>query len=193
VNPYRRELGIGAEERVVLYSGSMNKKQGVSVLAEVIRRLRHRRDLVWLLAGEGATRPELEAATADLPQVRWLPLQPSERLNDWLNAADVHLLPQREKVADLVLPSKLMGILASGRPVVASSPPGSELALLAAEGGLCVPPEDAAAFTAAVERFADDPALRAEAGQRARRLAERHFGREAVLGKLERQLVALLQ
>ena len=193
VNPYRRELGIADTQMLLLYSGSMNKKQGVNVLADVIRRLRHRRDLVWLLAGEGATRPELEAATADLPQVRWLPLQPSERLNDWLNAADVHLLPQREKVADLVLPSKLMGILASGRPVVASSPPGSELALLAAEGGLCVPPEDAAAFTAAVERFADDPALRAAAGQRARRLAERHFGREAVLGKLERQLVALLQ
>ncbi len=190
-NPYRRELGLSDRQTLLLYSGSMNKKQGVQVLAEVIRRLRHRRDLVWLLAGEGATRPELEAATADLPQVRWMPLQPSERLNDWLNAADIHLLPQKEKVADLVLPSKLMGILASGRPVVASSPPGSELALLAADGGLCVPPEDVAAFTAAVERLADDPALRAAAGLRARRLAERHFGREAVLAGLERELEKL--
>jgi len=51
--------------------------------------------------------------------VIWIPLQPLERLNDLLNMADIHLLPQRSGAADLLMPSKLTGMLSSGRPVVA--------------------------------------------------------------------------
>lgn len=191
-NPYRLELGIRPEQTVLMYSGSMSRKQGLGILAEVIRRLGERRDLVWVLAGEGPNRAELAAACADLPQVRLLSLQPLERLNDWLNSADIHLLPQRGAAADLVLPSKLLGILASGRPVVASSPEGSELAELAQQAGLCVMPEDAVAFTEAVRRLADDRYLRQTTGLRARQLAEMQFGRERVLTRLEQDLTALL-
>jgi colanic acid biosynthesis glycosyl transferase WcaI len=186
-NPYREELGIRPDHIVLLYSGSMNKKQGLDLLAQVIHRLVDRHDLVWLLAGEGPTKAELSRACEGLPQVRLLPLQPVERLNDWLNAADIHLLPQKTVVADLMLPSKLLGMLASGRPVIASSPAGSELAELAGKAGLCVTPEDVEAFTAAVARLVDDPAMRASKGSRARELAEQRFGREAVLQRLERQ------
>ena len=191
-NAYRLELGIRPEQTVLMYSGSMSRKQGLGILAEVIRRLGERRDLIWLLAGEGPNKAELAAACGDWPQVRLLTLQPLERLNDWLNAADIHLLPQRAAAADLVLPSKLLGILASGRPVVASSPQGSELAELAQQSGLCVTPEDADAFTDAVRRLADDPHLRQAKGLRARQLAEMRFGREQVLSRLEQDLTALL-
>ena len=71
--------------------------------------------------------------------MRHLPLQPVERLNDWLNAADVHLLPKKAEAADLVLPSKLLGILASGRPVVAS-PQREGTCCLAHQAGACVTP-----------------------------------------------------
>ena len=190
-NPYRRELGIGAEQLVLLYSGSMNKKQGLELLVQVICQLADVPNLVWLLAGEGPSKAELAAATAGLAQVRLLPLQPAERLNDWLNLADVHLLPQKAGAADLVLPSKLLGILASGRPVVASSPAGSELGQLAEQAGVRVEPEDAEGFAAALRQLLGDGALRPRLGQAARQLAEQHYGREAVLGELERQLEAL--
>jgi colanic acid biosynthesis glycosyl transferase WcaI len=120
--------------------------------------------------------------------VKLLPLQPPERLNDWLNLADVHLLPQRAGAADLVLPSKLLGILASGRPVVAASPAGSELGQLANTGGLRVDPEDATAFAEAVRKLALDPYRRQQLGKAARLLAEHNFGREAVLERMERNL-----
>jgi colanic acid biosynthesis glycosyl transferase WcaI len=74
-------------------------------------------------------------AVAGMERVRLLPLQPVERLNDWLNLAEVHLLPQKGSAADLVLPSKLLGILASGRPEVASSSAGSALGELAEVAG----------------------------------------------------------
>jgi colanic acid biosynthesis glycosyl transferase WcaI len=190
-NPYRRELGIGAEQRVVLYSGSMNKKQGLEMLVEVIRRLEGVRDLVWLLAGEGPTREELAQAVAGMERVRLLPLQPEERLNDWLNLAEVHLLPQKASAADLVLPSKLLGILASGRPVVASSPAGSELGEVAEVAGRRVEPEDPAGFAEAVRQLLAEPELAAARGAAGRRLVEERYGKEAVLQELERELMGL--
>jgi colanic acid biosynthesis glycosyl transferase WcaI len=127
-----------------------------------------------------------------MANVRLLPLQPVERLNDWLNLADVHLLPQKAGAADLVLPSKLLGILASGRPLVASSPAGSELGELAEQAGLRVEPEDGAGFAAALRQLLADGDLRQQLGQTARQLAEQRYGREAVLGQLEHDLEALL-
>jgi colanic acid biosynthesis glycosyl transferase WcaI len=191
-NPYRRELGVPEGAVVLQYSGSMNKKQGLELLVAVIKQLADRPNLLWLLAGEGPTKAALAEATAGLAQVRLLPLQPVERLNDWLNLADVHLLPQKAGAADVVLPSKLLGIVASGRPVVASSPAGSELGDLAEQAGLRVDPEDPIAFTTAVRRLVDDGPLRQRLGERARELAVERFGQEAVLRRLEGQLKALV-
>src|SRR5262249_47475664 len=90
----RADLSLPPDAVVALYSGNMGEKQGVETLAEVAKGLAGAPVHV-LLAGEGAARPRLEAATAGLAQVHWLPLQPAERLADLLNAADLHLLPQR--------------------------------------------------------------------------------------------------
>jgi colanic acid biosynthesis glycosyl transferase WcaI len=166
----------------------MNKKQGLDLLVAAIQLLEPVPNLVWLLAGEGPAKAALAAATAGMSQVRLLTLQPTARLNDWLNLADIHLLPQKAGAADLVLPSKLLGILASGRPVVASSPAASELGQLAEQAGLRVEPEDAAGFAAALRRLIHNRELRQQLGHRARELVERRYGREAVLEQLEAQL-----
>lgn len=190
-NPYRRELGLREDQLAVLYSGSMNNKQGLELIADAIVRRRPDPGLVWLLAGEGPTKVLLERVSAGREDVRLLPLQPAERMNDWLNVADIHLLPQKAGAADLVLPSKLLGMLASGRPVLACSPAGSELAALAEEAGLCVRPDDPQAFLAGLEALLASPRLRQEKGARGRRLAEERYGREAVLTQLEQQLLEL--
>jgi colanic acid biosynthesis glycosyl transferase WcaI len=191
-NPYQRELALPEGAVVLQYSGSMNKKQGLELLVAVMHQLAEVPDLVWLLAGEGPTKAALAEAVAGLGRVRLLPLQPAERLNDWLNLADVHLLPQKAGAADVVLPSKLLGMLASGGPVVASSPAGSELGDLAEQAGLRVEPEDAGAFAAAVRRLVGDGMLRQRLGAQARQLAEQRFGQDAVLGRLELELEALV-
>ena len=114
-------------------------------------------------------------------------------MNDWLNAADIHLLPQKAGAADLVLPSKLLGMLASGRLVVATSTPGSELAEIAVEAGACTIPGDADAFADALRHLISDLEQRLMAGKRARKLAKECFGREDVLTSFEQQLLSLLE
>jgi colanic acid biosynthesis glycosyl transferase WcaI len=96
----RQELGLPERSVVALYSGNMGEKQGVEILAEVTRAISGSA-VVVVFAGAGAAQPRLQAMTEGLAHVRWLPLQPSERLNDLLNLADIHLLPQRPDAADL--------------------------------------------------------------------------------------------
>ena len=187
-NPYRNELGISDGTLVLLYSGSMNKKQGLEILTCAIQELIDMPQLLWLFAGEGPTKAELISSTAKYKNVTILPLQPADKMNKWLNLADVHLIPQKAKAADLVLPSKLLGILASGRPVVASSPSGSELGLLAEMAGIRVEPSDDRGFAKAIRQLVCDKELRERLGARGRSIAESYFGRESVLKKFESDL-----
>ena len=184
----RPELGLGDHELVVLYSGSMGTKQGLSGLVEVADRLAALPDLRLLICGAGPGRPSLEQKLAGRANVCWLPLQPTERLNELLNLADLHLLPQRPGVGDCVLPSKLSGMLASGRPVVAQAD-GGEVGAIARSCGAVVPPGDGAAMAAAIRALAADGDRRREAGRRARRMAERHLDRSLVLARYERRLL----
>jgi colanic acid biosynthesis glycosyl transferase WcaI len=119
-----------------------------------------------------------------------LPLQPFDRLNDLLNAADIHLLPQRPDAADLVMPSKLTGMLASGRPVIATAAPGTQVALTLGSCGIAVPPLDNEALFAAVRALADEPRMRHALGVAARAHAVEHLGRERVLERFEAELLA---
>ncbi|MGT2453002.1 WcaI family glycosyltransferase [Cupriavidus basilensis] len=188
----RRALQIPGEAVVALYSGNMGAKQGLGVMAEAARLLAGHKRLLFIFCGDGAGRAGLEAACAGLPRVRFLPLQPAAMFASLLAAADIHLLPQRAGAADLVMPSKLTGMLASARPVVATAEPETELGRAVAQCGVLVPPGDAAALADAIDSLAAQPALRAHLGGAGRRWAEQHLDRDMVLGELERALFALV-
>lgn len=187
-SPLRRELDIAADQVVALYSGNMGRKQGLEILADVADRLSANPAITFVFAGAGESRPQLEAATAHLANVRWLPLQPTERLNDLLNLADIHLLPQRADAADLVMPSKLTGMLASGRPVVATAAPGTQVARVVDGCGVVTPPQDAAALAQALQALAAQPDTRRSLGESARDYALRRLGRDAILTSFDAQL-----
>jgi colanic acid biosynthesis glycosyl transferase WcaI len=191
-NRYRADLQIAPGTVVALYSGNMGKKQGLELLAEAARMTRECTDLVWVFCGEGAGRGDLERACEELPNVRLMPLQPLERLNELLNLADIHLLPQRADAADLVMPSKLSGMLASGRPVVATARKGSELERVVAGCGVVVAPDSPEAFCSAVLALAVAPERRGRLGRAGRAYAEAHLGREAILGDFESELFRLV-
>jgi colanic acid biosynthesis glycosyl transferase WcaI len=102
--------------------------------------------LQFVFCGNGAGKAELVRLTQGLPNVRFLDLQPMARLNDLVGLADIHLLPQRADAADLVMSSKLTGMLASGRPVVASAHADTELGRVLSSCGVLVTPGDAVGF-----------------------------------------------
>lgn len=188
----RGELGIPVTDLVTLYAGTMAHKQGLEVLAETAGRLAGRQGLRFVFCGEGPGKPMLANLSGHLVNVQWIPLQSLERLNDLLNLADIHLLPQRADAADLVMPSKLTGMLASGRPVVAAARRGTQLAQVVEGRGVVVEPENAAAMSHAIELLASNPGLREELGKRAREYALSELRKEIVLSRFEQELLLLV-
>jgi colanic acid biosynthesis glycosyl transferase WcaI len=191
---YRDQMGIESSTLVALYSGNMGAKQGLEALAEVAAMLRDDSTLTFVFCGEGAGRADLEKRCEGLPNVHFLSLQPTEELSELLGLADIHLLPQRSGAADLVMPSKLTGMLASGRPVIAGAAFGTELAevIFEAACGMVVSPENPAAMVAAIRKLAEDPAARAQMGRNGRQYAEQYLERDAVLRRFEQELLSCL-
>lgn len=186
---YRTELGIPSRAVVALYSGNMGAKQGLELLGDVARLCASNDSahlpIYFVFCGNGIARASLVAQCEGLEFVRFLDLQPSERLPELLAMADIHLLPQRAEAADLVMPSKLTGMLASSRPVVAAANSGTELAEVVEGCGLVVPPEDPQAMASAVRTLAADSALRRQLGAAGLDHAVRYMDREAVLKDFE--------
>ena len=181
---YREQLGIAPSAVVALFSGTLGGKQGLMVIPAAASLLASRRDIVFVVCGDGVMKPRLELASSGLPNIRLIPLQPSERLEELLAMADLHLMPQSPDAADLVLPSKLSGMLASGRPVIATCRPGTEISEIVSQCGLVVAPQDSCALANAIAELADQPSRRLEMGRRARDIAEAYFERDATLRRV---------
>ncbi|QNE32741.1 WcaI family glycosyltransferase [Sphingomonas sp. NBWT7] len=188
-SPFRDQWGI-TEPNVALYSGNMAGKQGLDVVLAAARLLIHRTDLVFVICGEGPHRPLIEAAARDCGNVRFFDLVPADRMRDLLGLATVHLLPQIAGAADLVLPSKLPNMLASGRPVVATARAGTGLAHEVEGCGISTCPHDPAAFARAIETLLDDPAHRTALGAAAIARAATHWHKEMILSGITQRLVA---
>lgn len=188
---FREELSLPADCIVALYSGSMGVKHGLDLILEAAAALESADDIVFVLCGDGAMRAHLQGAGNRLPNLRFLDLQPREALNELLGLADMHLLPQRASAADLVLPSKLGGMLASGRPVVTTAAEGTELARVVEGRGVVVPPEDPIALARAVRALARDPALRRAYGAAGRAYACENLDRDEVLRRFEREVLRI--
>ncbi|QIG81820.1 WcaI family glycosyltransferase [Sphingosinithalassobacter tenebrarum] len=186
-SPYREEWGI-TRPHVALYSGNIANKQGIEIVVEAARMLRHRKDLTFVVCGNGPNRAQLLDSSADLDNIEFRDLQPRERLSELLGMASVHLLPQIAGAADLVLPSKLTNMLASGRPVAATALPGTGLATEVEGCGILTEPGNAEAFAGAIEQLIDDDELRDRFGQVARARAEERWSRGKILERFEEQL-----
>ncbi|MDO6586990.1 WcaI family glycosyltransferase [Salipiger sp. 1_MG-2023] len=192
VSPLKAELGIDTPH-VALYSGNLANKQGLEILPEMARHLRHRTDLTIAVCGDGPMREVLQEQAQDLPMIRFFPLQPIDRLSDLLGMADLHLLPQIAGAADLVLPSKLTNMLASGRPVLATADPDTALGQEVEGCGRLVPPGDAAALARELETLLDDAPERARLGAAARARAVERWDMTSILARFKSQISAVIR
>jgi colanic acid biosynthesis glycosyl transferase WcaI len=191
--PFRKELGIGSHDIVALYSGNIGEKQGLEIAIEAARMLNQESSITFVFCGNGAAVHRIRSLSEGLPNLRWLPVQPVERLNELLNLADIHLLPQKADAADLVMPSKLTGMLASGRPVVATAAAGTQVSEVVQQCGIVVSPGDTAAFAEAISRLAADPQLRQQQGIAARKIAVNELEADRVLFGFEAMLEAAIR
>jgi putative colanic acid biosynthesis glycosyltransferase WcaI len=182
-NAFSREHGL-ADRFVLMHSGNVGLSQNLEVLIEAADRLRSKERLTIAIVGDGSKRASLEAMVASrgLTNVRFLPYQPKALLHDSFATADAFLVALKSGIEGFIVPSKVYGILAAGRPYVAATDPSSEAAQIARDSGcgLVAAPGDPAALADAIATLYDDPAMTREMGTRAR-LAARQYDRKVAV------------
>jgi colanic acid biosynthesis glycosyl transferase WcaI len=187
----RAELGLLDSDKVVLYAGSLGEKQGLEIIIKAAKSFALRPDVKFLIFGSGGGKNKLQALVREygLTNVTFHPLQPYKKLSALLGTADIHLVLQKKSASDLVLPSKLTGILAAGGCALVSAIPDTTLydVVNRHRMGILIEPESAEALEDAINNaFATDLT---SYRMNARRYAENYLNKETALRKFMNHLL----
>ena len=169
---------------VLLHAGNLGFYGAWRTLLEGARLL-SANGVSLIFVGDGAQKAELQTAAAGLPNVRFLPFFPSDKIPSVLAAPDAHVITVKKGLEGVVVPSKMYGILAAGRPIVAVAPPECDVVSIGKQKGFSVSadPEDPKQFAECVRQIAGDPRRLRAMGEAASGAAA-EYDRAAELRKL---------
>ncbi|MFM6975435.1 MAG: WcaI family glycosyltransferase, partial [Sphingobacteriaceae bacterium] len=188
----RKELGLKDSSKVILYSGNLGEKQGLSALVELSKALSEVEDVELLICGAGAAKAGLMARAEGLKNIHFVDLQPVEKLPALLATADIHLVLQKKAASDLVMPSKLTGIWAAGGCAVITAAPGTNLYQLVKEhhlGILAEPDSDEALLAAVKQALSQNLAVYRK---NARTYAEERLSKGGILSAFDVEIKQIL-
>jgi len=206
LNNFRQEQYLG-DDFVVSFAGVLGYSQDLDIVLEAANILKDKNPwselgnsdskILFVIVGDGVEKYRLEdkARKMGLTNVRFLPMQPREKYPAVLHASDICLVTLHAEVKTPVVPSKILSIMAAGRPVVAAMNLDGDGPLLIAEArcGLCVPPEDPQALAEAILRLYRDASLLETLGRNGRRYAEEHLSLNKCSGMYEKLLQQMVQ
>ena len=180
---YRRELGVD-ESLVVMYAGNVGFSQSLELMIEAARVLPN---VIFVINGEGSARKSLEAKAHALSNVKFGDYQDASRLSEVLATGDLHVVPLRRGLGSVSVPSKTYSILAAGRPICAAIDLDTEVPriLAAANAGVCVEPDDQAAFVSAIAAMIGDRKSLEEMGASGRKWVEGHASPQSIAQRYE--------
>jgi colanic acid biosynthesis glycosyl transferase WcaI len=187
-NAWSREHDV-VDRFVVMHSGNVGYAQNLDALITASAKLSDLDRLSVLIVGFGARHAHSQSLARRLgaTPVEFLPYQPSERLSDALSSADVHYVGLAPGLAGYVVPSRVYGILAAGRPILAAVDEDSETAAIvrSAGCGLVVPPDDPDAVAQTIRDLEAGEHDLDEMGRRGRAYVEAHASRVVSLGRYQ--------
>jgi glycosyltransferase involved in cell wall biosynthesis len=167
---------------VVGYSGNLGRAHEFDTLLTASEQFRDNPRIVFLFIGSGHRSTELarQVETRGLAnRFLFLPYQDTDALKYSLSVPDVHWVSLRPELEGLIVPSKVYGIAAAGRPIIAITAKDGEIARLVEtyKCGIIVEPHDAAGLVNAIIRLSNDPKATATMGQQARAMLDSQFTR----------------
>lgn len=147
----KKAFQFSVTDKIVLYSGAIGEKQGLQDLLGSARKLSSYPHIIFVICGSGPYKEKLikMAKSMELKNVCFMPLQPKEIFNQFLNMADLHLVLQKGKAKDLVMPSKLTTILSVGGLALVTAEPHTSLHSVVSshDMGLLIEPENESVLT----------------------------------------------
>ena len=191
-NSLRTAWGL-ADRFVVGYAGNLGRAHDIDTILPVIHAFSGRKSnsatprVTFLFVGGGVLRASLEREVnrRGVTNVVFRDYQPREQLAATLSVPDLHLVSLNPKLEGCVVPSKIYAIAAAGRPAIFIGDPSGELARFINHTGMgfAVPTDDWQQLRDCVLQLADNPQLKLEMGERARRAFERHWDKPIAIRK----------
>ncbi|KYC38713.1 glycoside hydrolase [Scytonema hofmannii PCC 7110] len=197
----RAALGIDPEAKLVLYVGRFDPRKGIETLVRAVGQSQFRSsDKLQLIIGggsrpghsDGIERDRIESIVAELGMGDFTTFPgrlSQEILPYYYAAANVCVVPSHYEPFGLVA----IEAMASGTPVVASDVGGLQFTVIPEETGLLATPQDATAFSAAIDQILSNPQLGDQWGQGGRRRVENKFSWDGVASQLDRLYTQIVQ
>ena len=175
-----RQLGLTGKF-IAAYVGTIGMAHGLGTILDAAEQLKRRDDIAFVLVGTGAEHAKLEseARTRGLTNVHFVGAVGKTQVKSYWRLCDAALVLLRDlPLFQHVIPSKLFEAWGTARPVILGVRGESAGIVKAADGGVVIPPEDAAALAEAVQRMADRPQEARDYGLAGRKHVEREYDRE---------------
>ena len=177
-NEFRREHDLG-DNFIISFAGIMGFSQDLDLLLDCAQIIKGREDIKWVIVGDGVEKSRLitKAQKLNLDNVIFLPMQSRNIYPSILHASDICLVPLHKNVKTPTVPSKIMSIMAAGRPIIAAmNLEGDAPKIISdAECGRLVSPGNPNLLAEAIIELYGNPLLRESMGREGRSYAIKHL------------------
>jgi colanic acid biosynthesis glycosyl transferase WcaI len=190
-NVFRRAHGLD-DKFVVMYAGNIGLTSSLEDVLHAAEILRAQKDIQFVIVGEGVRKEALvaEMQSRQLTNMLFLPFQPRELFPEMLAAADLSLVTLNAGAALSSMPSKIFNVMASARPILAVTPPGSEIQKIVEEAacGWNVPPQSPEKLAEAIVQLKARESALVQMGQSGRACLEKNYSRQRCVDAYEKML-----
>lgn len=179
-NIFRQRHDIPDNKFIISFAGVIGYSQDLDTVIEAANHLKDTKDIVFYIVGDGVERPRLIEKSQNMNNIVFLPMQPKEGYLELLHASDICLVTLRKEVNTPVVPSKILSIMAAGRPVVACLPLTGDAPNIIknASCGICLEPENSIKLAETISAIYQNPAIAEKYGVNGRKYAEENFSLE---------------
>jgi colanic acid biosynthesis glycosyl transferase WcaI len=183
---------------VVMYAGNIGLSHGAEIIVHAAKILMDMQnndiEFCFVARGEYKNKIEFMAKSMNLKNVRFVPPQPEESVPHIWASASVSIVSYRSGMAEYSVPSKLLAIMCSGRPVIAAADRGSETEKIihSANCGFCTKPEDPVALALAILRLFQNEEERIHMGENGRKYVLEYFRRKKISKQYEELFLSVI-
>lgn len=177
----------------ILYSGNIGVKQDWSLFADLIKELRDYHDIEFIIVGDGAEKDNFVKKVINFPSVKYNTLVPYSDLPKLLASTDMHILLLKSDVIDTVMPSKLIGMMASGKPSIVTGNLKSEVnkVIKQSNGGFYLDGKSIDDIKKHILLLKENDKLINEIGQNASVFINRYYSKDVILGNFLKEINTL--
>ena len=184
---------LSSDKFKILYSGNIGEKQDWDLFIKIADAFKENIHTEFIIVGNGSTKKKLIKQTKEFKNVIHFNSVPYDELNDLLCSADLHILFQKGNVTDTVMPSKILGMMASAKPSIVTGNIESEVAKMFkfSKTSYFYKCTDLALIIKKIEELIFDKTKGKEVGENARKYIINSFSGKNILGNFNKKLLEI--